>query len=166
MTSGSVDASTWAEIADRILVIARELQTHGLPDDVIHLVGSEQNVIRFIHRNPGSSPSAVAAGTGLQRSNLSSALRALEAHGLVERRADPDDARRIQLWHTVKADANLARLQDGRAETMLSAVAAADGSHPTAADVERTLAVLDLVEEGIAHQRQASAGFESRPDGS
>jgi DNA-binding MarR family transcriptional regulator len=153
MSAGSADDAVLAELADRILVIARELQTQTFPDDVTPLVGSEQNVIRFIDRNPGSSPSDVAIGTGLQRSNLSAALRALEARGFVERRPDPEDARRIQLWHTAAADANLAKLRAARV-SMLTRALADDVTQPDAVDALRAFAFLDRLESGIARARR------------
>ena len=53
----------------------------------------------------------MARFTGLQRSNLSTALRALEKRGLVKRRADPNDARAANLFPTRRATDNLARLR-------------------------------------------------------
>ena len=54
--------------------------------------------MRYINHRPGVTPQRVARFTGLQRSNLSSALRSLERRGLVRRRADPADARSANLF--------------------------------------------------------------------
>ncbi|ROQ40078.1 DNA-binding MarR family transcriptional regulator [Frondihabitans sp. PhB188] len=152
------DDAPWADLADFVVTVAREIQTHGFPDDVVELVGSEQMVIRYIHRNPGSSPSDVAVGTGLQRSNLSAALRTLEARGLVERRPDPSDARRVQLWHTAAADANLDRLRAARSALIAEAL----GDEVDPVEGARVLRLLERVEAGLTAGRRAAVESAAR----
>ena len=78
--------------------------------------------MRHIDHHPGVTPSEVARATGLQRSNLSTALRALERRGFVERRADPHDARGVNLFPTDLAADNLKRLRRQWADQMKSAL--------------------------------------------
>lgn len=102
-----------ADLADLILALARTISTEAHMDaQVVELTATEVNVMRFVDRHPGASPTAVAAATGLQRSNLSRALRALESKGLVERSVGGDDARHARLHPTRRAEANLRRLRE------------------------------------------------------
>ena len=102
-----------ADLADLILALARTISTEAHMDArVVELTATEVNVMRFVDRHPGASPTAVAAATGLQRSNLSRALRALETKGLVERSVGDGDARQARLHPTRRAEANLRRLRE------------------------------------------------------
>lgn len=103
-------ADQMADVAEAILGIARELRLRidAEPD---HLTPSESHVMRYINHRPGVTPSEVARFTGLQRSNLSSALRTLRERGFVRRRADATDARSVRLYPTRRATENLERLR-------------------------------------------------------
>ncbi len=94
-----------AEFADVVMRIARDIDPNGPhAPDIVPLTGTEALVMRWVHHNPGASPSAVAAATALQRSNCSVALRSLVAKGMIERQTAPDDARVVRLrptaWRT------------------------------------------------------------------
>lgn len=110
-----------ADLAEAILGVGRELRLQTSPD-VVHLTVSESHVMRYIDHHPGVTPSDVARATGLQRSNLSTALRALEQRGFVERRTDPHDARGVNLFPTDRAAENLARLRRQWAQKMAAAL--------------------------------------------
>lgn len=102
-----------ADLADLVLAVSRALKTRTMADpSVLDLSATEVTVLRHIDHHPDTSPSAVAAGTGLQRSNLSRALRDLEAKGLVHRSPDPADSRQSLLRSTELAAQNLARIRD------------------------------------------------------
>jgi DNA-binding MarR family transcriptional regulator len=102
----------FADLADLVLTIARvvNIDSHQDPD-VVDLTAIEINVMRYVDRHPGTSPSAVAVATGLQRSNLSRVLRDLEAKGMVARTADASDGRQSRLNPTPRSAANLRRLR-------------------------------------------------------
>ncbi len=101
-----------ADLADLVLAIARAITTDvGLDPEHVDLTATEINVMRYVDRHPGVSPTSVAAATGLQRSNLSRALRDLEAKGMVERTPDASDGRQMRLEPTARAAANLERLR-------------------------------------------------------
>ncbi len=102
--------SQLADLAEVILAIGRELRM-GMDAETVPLTPSEAQVMRHIDNHPGAAPSDVAKHTGLQRSNLSTALRSLERRGFVERRVDPQDARGVNLFPTELAAANLTRLR-------------------------------------------------------
>ncbi|MDN4476104.1 MarR family transcriptional regulator [Demequina sp. SYSU T00192] len=99
-----------AELAETILRIARDLDPHAAGLDVVPLTGTETAVLRWVHRNPGTSPSAAADATGLRRPNLSAAVRSLEEKGLVRRSPDPADQRQQRLEATSLADEGVGRL--------------------------------------------------------
>ncbi|SBS74000.1 Regulatory protein MarR [uncultured Mycobacterium sp.] len=113
--------SELADLAEAILGVGRELRMRT-DTHVIQLTAQEAHVMRHIDHHPGVTPSDVARATGLQRSNLSTALRALERRGFVERRADPHDARGINLFPTDRAADNLKRLRRQWANQMASAL--------------------------------------------
>ena len=58
------------------------------------VTGPQRFVLRFIGRNPSISAGALAEMLHLHPSTLTGVLRRLQARGFVERRPDPEDARR------------------------------------------------------------------------
>lgn len=113
-----------AELADVVLRISREVDPNGAQVlDVVPLTGTEALVMRWIDRNPGSTPSSVAEATALKRSNLSVALGSLVTKGMVERRPDPEDARTVRLFSTALAEESIARLHAHWAGLLRSALA-------------------------------------------
>ncbi|BBY61878.1 MarR family winged helix-turn-helix transcriptional regulator [Mycolicibacterium helvum] len=148
--------SELADLAEAILGVGRELRlrieagaTGPATSDaaVIHLTAQEAHVMRHIDHHPGVTPSDVARATGLQRSNLSTALRALERRGFVERRTDPHDARGINLFPTDRAADNLKRLRRQWADQMASALGG------DLQDVASAKALLERVEAGLVAGR-------------
>lgn len=59
--------------------------------------------MRLLVRRPGLNVNDTASALHLQPANVSTALRALEARGLLERRRDPDDGRVVRLYPTSDA---------------------------------------------------------------
>ncbi len=132
-----------ADLADLVLAVSRVLKTRTMADpSVLDLSATEVTVLRHIDHHPDTSPSAVAAGTGLQRSNLSRALRDLEAKGLVQRSPDPADSRQSLLRSTKLAAQNLARIRDLWA-TILAGALKEDR------DVAAAVRLLGEVERGL-----------------
>jgi DNA-binding MarR family transcriptional regulator len=141
----------WADFADLVLNIARELAMHtATTGNTIGLVGSEQNVMRTIDRNPGLSAGEVARLSGLQRSNLSSALRTLKEKGLVERRHDDADARGVLLYPTELSASNLAVLRREWAEKLSTA---AGPSLREDESVGAMVRLLTAIEDGLVSKR-------------
>jgi DNA-binding MarR family transcriptional regulator len=139
----------WADFADDVLEIAREIQFRGYASpEAVSLTPSEGSVMRYLFRHPGALPSQVALATGLQRSNLSAVLRGLEEKGLIERVADPEDGRWVRIHPTPRAIGNyeLVRREWG------SAVAVAAEGDPA---VETALPLLAAVRAGLVRLRQA-----------
>jgi DNA-binding MarR family transcriptional regulator len=101
--------------------------------------------LRYLDHHPGVGPSTVAAGTGLQRSNMSRALRDLETKGLVRRSVDPADNRQVLLRSTTRAAENLSRLRAIWARLIGDALETSGEKF----DVASALALLRAVERGL-----------------
>jgi DNA-binding MarR family transcriptional regulator len=133
-----------ADLADLVLAVARAISIDAhLDPAIVDLTATEINVMRYVDRHPGTSPTAVAAATGLQRSNLSRALRDLEAKGMVQRTADAADARQARLEPTARAAANLQRLRANWSR-LLNSVG------PDHRNLDAALAMLTELDEGLA----------------
>lgn len=138
----------WADFADLVLIISREIQFHGYSSqEAVSLSPSEGIVMRYLHRHPGTTPSTIAEASGLQRSNLSTVLRGLEAKGVIERRSSDGDGREVKIHPTPLGTSNYALVRNEWAE--LVAEAAGD-----TAGLEPALAFLRRVEAGLVTLRQ------------
>jgi DNA-binding MarR family transcriptional regulator len=134
-----------ADLADLVLTVSRAIKQRTASDpSVLDLSVTEVTVLRYIDHHPGVGPSAVAAGTGLQRSNLSRALRDLEAKQLVRRSADPADNRQSLLESTELAADNLTRIRAIWSEMFAEALDGA-GEH----DIAAALKLLNALERGL-----------------
>ncbi len=144
----AVSDDALAEFADVVLRIGREVDPNGPHAiDIVPLTGTEALVMRWVHRNPGASPSAVAEATALQRSNCSVALRALVAKGMVERRTDPGDARTVHLHATALAAASIERLHAWWADRLRAALGGDEHG------VEAAAELLTRIDHGLRHPR-------------
>jgi DNA-binding MarR family transcriptional regulator len=149
MPRRSASEEQWAEFADHVLEIAREIQFREYESpEAMSLTPSEGTVMRYLFPHPGALPSQVASATGLQRSNLSAVLRGLEEKGLIERLADPKDGRSVRIHPTERAIRNYALVR----REWASVVAAAAAGDP---DVEAALPLLASVRAGLVRRRQA-----------
>lgn len=147
------DDPRWAELADLTLVIAREIQFRGYRDpEAVALTQTEGTVMRYLHAEDGAPPSHIAAGTGLQRTNLATVLTSLQLKGLVERRACPQDGRAATIHTTAHGRANNALVRREWAEAV-SAAAGRDG-----ADLGSALALLRAIRTGLVDSRPAAPG--------
>jgi DNA-binding MarR family transcriptional regulator len=64
------------------------------------VTGPQRLVIRVIGQAPGMCPREIATTLGLHPSTLTGVLARLARDGMIERRADPKDRRRVQIWLT------------------------------------------------------------------
>ncbi|MDY6999443.1 MAG: MarR family winged helix-turn-helix transcriptional regulator [Actinomycetota bacterium] len=135
-----------ADLADLVLALGRAVKAEVAGDPaLVELSVTEVTVMRYIDHHPDVSPSAVAAATGLQRSNMSRALRDLEAKGMVERSVDPADSRQTLLRGTRKAERNLTRLRGIWARLLGGALDASGEQH----DIASAVALLRALERGV-----------------
>jgi len=143
----------WADLADLVLIIAREIQFRGYTDPrAIPLSQSEGMVMRYLQQHPDAPPSRIAAATGLQRTNLSTVLRSLENKGLIERRASPGDGRGVTVQRTNRGASNYALVR----REWASAVSAATGGDTS--NLDAALRLLSAVETGLVAARPATPG--------
>lgn len=139
-------AAELADLADVVMAVARAIRSQAAADPaVLEFSATEITVLRYLDHHPDIGPSAVAAATGLQRSNMSRALRDLEAKGLVQRSPDPADSRQAVLRSTPLAAENLARLRGIWARLVGDALDASGER----LDVSAALTVLRALERGL-----------------
>ena len=111
-----------AELADLLLNVGRLVRARTPGDiDAVPLNDTERTVMRMLDLFPGASPSEVAERARLQRSNVSTALRTLEAKGMVTR--TPTSGRGVAVAPTPLAQANLARLHAAWARQLAAPLA-------------------------------------------
>lgn len=147
-TAGPEHEQRWAELADLVLIISREIQFRRYTDErAVHLSQSEGMVMRYLKSDPDAPPSRIAAATGLQRTNLSTVLRGLEEKGFIERRAHAGDGRGVTVHSTERGRSNTVVVRQEWAATV-SAAAGHDTEHLDAA-----LTLLSAVEAGLARTR-------------
>ena len=143
----------WADLADLILVIAREIQYRGYQDpEAVPLTQSEGMVMRYLQDHPGAAPSQIAAATGLQRTNLSAVLRGLERKDLVQRRTSADDLRGATIHPTERGRRNYALVRHEWA----SDVSGAAGHDTSGLDAALTL--LRDIQAGLTGTRPPAPG--------
>lgn len=92
------------------------------------ITGPQRLVLRILGRSPGLSAGQVSEVLHLHPSTLTGVLKRLEKRGLVERKADPADARRALLRLTARG----AALDGQRSGTVEDAVKRALGRLPPA----------------------------------
>ncbi|WP_308166644.1 MarR family winged helix-turn-helix transcriptional regulator [Nocardia albiluteola] len=137
----------WAEFADLILVISREIQFRGYrSQEAVSLSPNEGMVMRCLHHNPGISSSRIAHATGLQRSNISTVLRGLEEKGVIERRSAAEDGREVKVYPTPLGTRNYALVRNEWADLI------ATPKDADAADLDAAISVLRKVEAGLARE--------------
>lgn len=107
-----VEDPAFTTLAELVVDIAREIQLRAAQSTpVVPLTPTQGQVMRYVHNHAGCSASDIADGAGLQRANVSTALRELRRRGyLTSRRAD-DDGRAIRIEATPLADETIIRLR-------------------------------------------------------
>jgi len=157
-STGPTGDRRWADLADLVLIISREIQFRGYTDEqAIPLSPSEGMVMRYLQHDPAATPSRIATATGLQRTNLSAVLRGLEHKSLVERHASPGDGRGVTVHPTELGRTNYTLVRQEWA-TAVSAAAGHDTSNLTAA-----LTLLTAVENGLTTTRPQTRGARPAP---
>ena len=146
-----------ADLADLVLRVSREIDPNGSSVlDVVPLTGTEVLVLRWVDLHPGTSPSATAEATTLQRSNLSAALRSLVAKGMVDRRVDPRDARLVQLFATEQAAVNIRVLRAHWAGKLRAALGAVEADDPSR--VADAIALMSRFDSALRPTRPGGSG--------
>jgi DNA-binding MarR family transcriptional regulator len=90
------------EYAKRFMTAFSALRSYIATQSVINYPpGLSPNQLKMLHlvfHRPGISQTAVAERLGVTTASISTSVREMEAQGLIERRANPDDAR-VMLLH-------------------------------------------------------------------
>ncbi|MFF4274221.1 MarR family winged helix-turn-helix transcriptional regulator [Streptomyces sp. NPDC001536] len=147
-TAGPDHEQRWAELADLVLIISREIQFRRYTDErAVHLSQSEGMVMRYLKSDPAAPPSRIADATGLQRTNLSTVLRGLEQKGFIERRAQSDDGRGVTVHSTERGRSNTTLVRREWATTV------SEAAHHDTEHLDAALALLRAVENGLARTR-------------
>ncbi|WP_405723198.1 MarR family transcriptional regulator [Streptomyces sp. NBC_01537] len=146
--AGPAEEQRWADLADLVLIISREIQFRRYTDErAVHLSQSEGMVMRYLKRDPDATPSRIAAATGLQRTNLSTVLRGLEHKGFIERHAHSGDGRGVTVHSTERGRSNTVLVR----QEWATSVSAAAGHDTT--DLDAALTLLTAVEAGLTRTR-------------
>jgi DNA-binding MarR family transcriptional regulator len=146
------DEQRWAELADLVLIVAREIQFRGYADKrAVPLSQSEGMVMRYLQQVPATTPSQIAAATGLQRTNLSAVLRSLEQKGLIERSGSSEDGRGVAVRPTELGKSNYALVRHEWADTVSSA------AKHRGNDLDAAIALLRAIEGGLVSTRPRTA---------
>lgn len=157
------DDRTFVRLAELVIDIAREVQLRTAQSTpVVPLTPTQGQVMRFVHRHPGCSASDVAEGSGLQRANVSTALRELRGRGYITSQRDAVDGRAIRIHATVLSDTTIAALQGSWAALLESAWRA--GAHADAGEtLEGVTAVLARIRDGLGADRATKAFAPATP---
>ena len=111
-------------------------------EKAIGVTAPQRLVVRFLGRFPGVTAGQLAQALHVDPGTLSASLRRLEGRGLVERRRDPADTRRVTLGLT-----KLGRELDGAHTGTVEAAADALLADASPRDLAATVRVLDRFAE-------------------
>jgi DNA-binding MarR family transcriptional regulator len=156
-------------LAELIIDVAREVQLRAVQTTpVVPLTQTQGQVMRFVHSHPGCSASDIADGSGLQRANVSAALRELRGRGYITSRRDDDDGRAIRIEATALADDTIDKLRASWATLVERAWTGAGGTAGAPASAVEALA---RIRSGLHADRATKpfpldppAGVDARPD--
>jgi DNA-binding MarR family transcriptional regulator len=141
----------WPNLADLILVIAREIQIHGYASsEAQSLTHSEAAVMRHLQQEPSSSMAALVLSTGWLRTNLSGVLGSLEKKGLVERRTRPENRREVTVHRTEKGRRHYDVVRQEWGELV------SQGGSASARDLDSALNLLADIKDRLISSRSAS----------
>lgn len=139
MADTGVD-TTFLELAAVANDIVREMRVRSDAAGLaVPLTQNQSQIMSCVHNAPGCSPSQIATSTGLQRANVSTALRELRDRGLIESVPDETDRRVQRVYATALADETLAALRAGWAAVLEQAW---DGDPEVLARTTQTLSAL------------------------
>lgn len=161
MNDDARSQAVFLELADVVNDIAREIRVRSAHETpVVPLTPTQGQIMRFVHTHPGCSASDIADGSGLQRANVSTALRELRSRGYLVSHRDETDGRSIRIHATERADETIARLRAGWAAQLAEAWAGDDARTDevaACADLEQATALLARVRDRLGARRATNA---------
>lgn len=135
------DDDVFADLADRIVHVARKLSAHQYRDpQVVPLSPLEAMVLRHVDRNPGITSTQLADDLELRSSNASTVLRSLVAKELLARMPDPEDRRAAHFALTDTARDSVVRLRAEWSKTLRAML-------PDTIDPHAALGVLEALDD-------------------
>ncbi|SFR89601.1 DNA-binding transcriptional regulator, MarR family [Microbacterium sp. cf046] len=154
---GDAADAEFLELAVLVVDIAREIQLRAaMSTPVVPLTQTQGQVMRYVHDHPGCSATDIADGSGLQRANVSAALRDLRGRGYITSRRDEDDGRAIRIDATPLADETIAKLRRSWAE-LVSDAWNADAADDHTPNLDHLTADLARIREGLRAHRATKA---------
>jgi DNA-binding MarR family transcriptional regulator len=142
----------WADLADLILTISREIQVRGYTDAEAHaLTTSEAAVMRHLQQEPSTSMTDLINATGLLRTNLSTVLKSLDSKGLIERRVRAENRREITVHRTQRGQRNYELVRREWSKLISRAAPLDDGT------LGETLDLLSGIRDGLIAERAGKA---------
>lgn len=128
------------------LVHALEVRSKRMAK-TLGVTGPQRLVIRVLGRSPGSTASDVAGTLGLHPSTLTGILKRLEDQGMLERRGDTEDRRRIRFRLTAKG-LEVDRARKGTVEAAVRRALGRAGD----ATAEQTMRMFELLTSELARE--------------
>jgi DNA-binding MarR family transcriptional regulator len=143
---------TFAELADAIIDIAREMRLRSESGTATGLLNQTQSqVMRFVHSHPGCLITDIARRAGIKTTNVSATIRELRDLGFVRTERDAHDGRATHVFATPEADRTLSALRSSWARTLAAATA---DEQPTAAAIAATRSTLAAILSGLVAARE------------
>lgn len=146
--SSTIEAGGAAELATVIVRLRRSLsQVGGRGGSDPELSIAKVEVLRLLNKQPGQRVQDVADALGIAANTASTLIGQLALLGLIERGADPDDARAVRLYPTVAARARRDRRRDRRDRAIVKALKALTATDRAA--IERAIGPLGRLLETL-----------------
>jgi|GEM_PF-715915 len=153
----------FTDLAQAVIDIAREIQLSAARSaPVVPLTQTQGQIMRYVHKNPGCSPSDIADGAGLQRTNVSTALRELRRLGYITSRRDEVDGRAIRVEATPLSEETIRGLTAAWARLLAGAWTAEPVGDENA--LETVTTALTQVRDRLAAVRGERADGADRAD--
>jgi DNA-binding MarR family transcriptional regulator len=142
MTSAITSPEIARAASDLRAVLGRLKRRLRQPDDADEITLPQASVLSRLAREGPMTPGALAAADRVRPQSMSTTLSAMEAQGLVARRADPDDGRRVVIALTLVGDQALQGTRRLREERLGRAIA----DHLTPEEQQTLIAALPLLD--------------------
>jgi DNA-binding MarR family transcriptional regulator len=139
MADRATPESVALALQDSLSLVVRRLRQVRVPGSLSQ--PESQTLARLVRETPMTSAD-LARAEGISAQSMGATVASLESQGLVERRRDPDDGRRILLVATAAGRRRAEDKRTGRGEQLVRALSA-DFSDD---DLDRLLAAAPLLE--------------------
>jgi DNA-binding MarR family transcriptional regulator len=142
MQSATISAQSARAASDLRAVLGRLKRRLRQPDAADEITLPQASVLSRLDREGPMTCGALAAADRVRPQSMGATLAALEAQGLVARRADPDDGRRVVMALTTEGEQALQGVRRIREERLGRAIS----DHLTPEEQQTLIAALPLLE--------------------